>query len=595
MALPPPESAIPRILFIDAHDSFSNNIVALLKTKLEESVEIEVTVVQIDERIPDFPKFLKAFDAVVAGPGPGDPRRLKDVGLMRELWSLQDADLLPVLGICLGFQSLVLAFGGRIDHLTDPRHGIETYIDHNCNHIFSDLGEIKAVQYHSLHASLGHILPKKPVDVFPEHLFESATESPELVPLAWDATETPSVTGYSKNPQFILMAVCHADWKKPFCGIQFHPESINSNEQAQQVVRSWWTGAKQWIQECSSNRERAAELKSHEETCATQDLSPSLLPQDPDVPMLDGEYDEPAVTGPSPTHRCLSRTILGTKRVLTVPAICDLLAIFTGDCIVLDSEMQAMQDAAGIGQGAKTGTHSIIGIVDPDTTRIEYKVGSGMVRIKNRRTYTIEDLAHYGGSIFTFLKDFMDHHKVQESIPGLDAVPFCGGLMGYITYEGCLETIGLKHRHTRDEWFSENPSTPRRPDVCFAFVEQSIVVDHGSNNTYIQTIRASDHDWLNYAYGMLRQSDLPSPHCFELMQPYGIAGTEEQHREKVQLPITSTALELTPVEYVLTDFSSCSDISPRWKYPKSPPATSTKWQSRHARRKFGWASLTSCA
>ncbi|KAA6414468.1 MAG: para-aminobenzoate synthase [Lasallia pustulata] len=58
-----------RILFIDAYDSFANNIFALLKTKLEEVVEIEVTIIRIDAYIPDFLKFLKGFDAVVAGPG----------------------------------------------------------------------------------------------------------------------------------------------------------------------------------------------------------------------------------------------------------------------------------------------------------------------------------------------------------------------------------------------------------------------------------------------------------------------------------------------------------------------------------------------
>ena len=161
-----------RILFIDAYDSFANNIVALLKTKLEEVVEIEVTIIRIDAYIPDFLKFLKGFDAVVAGPGPGDPRDVRDVGWMRQLWSLQGADLLPVLGICLGFQSLVLAFGGMVDQLPDSRHGIETYIDHNNNHIFYGLNEIRAVQYHSFNASLHHVMPQEPVDMFPGYLFK---------------------------------------------------------------------------------------------------------------------------------------------------------------------------------------------------------------------------------------------------------------------------------------------------------------------------------------------------------------------------------------------------------------------------------------
>ena len=99
-----PHAFPARILFIDAYDSFTNNIISLLETRLH----VEVTVIKIDDHIDDFATFLKPFAAVAAGPGPGDPRNLKDVGLFRELWQLDEHDVLPVLGICLGFQSLVL-------------------------------------------------------------------------------------------------------------------------------------------------------------------------------------------------------------------------------------------------------------------------------------------------------------------------------------------------------------------------------------------------------------------------------------------------------------------------------------------------------
>ncbi|KAI4134082.1 MAG: hypothetical protein LQ347_001816 [Umbilicaria vellea] len=596
------ESGRPRILFIDAHDSFSNNIIALLMTQLEKNMEIEVTVIPMDAHIPDFPKYLKGFDAVVAGPGPGDPREIRDVGLIPQLWSLQDADLLPVFGICLGFQSLVLAFGGHVDVLRDPRHGLETEIQHDGVHIFHGLGDIKAVQYHSFHAWLGHVLPKEPVEEFPEDLFRRTRTCPQLVPLAWDATDTPSEVGYSKNPQFILMAVCHADQKKPFCGVQFHPESINSDKAAQRVVRTWWNLAKDWIQNFSPNRHRAAVLKKYEARCATKGFSRALprlsvakqwvpdyseqreraaqLNKEKEIYVTQEMVDkiplesigrefmrecynskgraiemvrrermlahenllrsqppqapqEPAATESFPTPRYLSKTILYTKRALSVPAICDLLSIYEGDCILLDSEYQAWQDASGTGQGAKTGTHSIIGIVEPDTMRVEYKVGSAVVNIKRNGVTISKDLARYGGSIFTFMKGFMDRYKIPENLPGLLPLPFCGGLMGYITYEACLETIGLDNDNYRmtEADIKLNAS---RPDICFAFVERSIVVEHQTNNTYIQTIKKSDRAWLKHTWGILRQKHLEDPRCPELMLPYGIAGTEQQHREKLQ-------------------------------------------------------------
>ena len=531
MSSPYAGAARPRILFIDAYDSFSNNIISLLKTELEEIVGIEVTIIQIDSDISDFPKFLKDFDAVVAGPGPGDPNDPKDVGLMRRLWSLQGVDLLPVLGICLGFQSLVLAFGGKVEPLPDPRHGIETYVDHNNDSIFHGLGEIQTVQYHSLHASLGHALPPEPVREYPANLFQRTTTCPELEPLAWDTTDTPTAVGYSRNPQFILMAVSHADWKKPFYGIQFHPESISSSEQAQKVVKTWWSIAKRWIQECSSNRERARELKENEALCATEEILRRILPPSPDLPILDRDFEHPFIRSDS-TLRYRRRLIECSQRILTVPAICDLLGVYGGQCIVLDSELQALQDAATNEEAANTGTHSIVGIIEHDTMRIEYKVGSSKVKIVENGSAQFEDLIDYESSIFTFLKDFMSRHKVHQDTSGFINVPFCGGLMGYITYEGCLETIGVHGRHGGS---SAGPSPGHQPDICFAFVERSIVVDHQRKSTYVQTIKARDYEWLENTHRLLSQPDLPSPHCFELMQTYGLCGRPEQHQEKVRI------------------------------------------------------------
>ncbi|KAL8958014.1 MAG: hypothetical protein Q9183_005918, partial [Haloplaca sp. 2 TL-2023] len=89
-----PHSLPSQILFIDAYDSFSNNIVSLLETRLP---NVRVTSIRIDEPVVDFPAFLAGFDAVVAGPGPGHPSNPEDVGLMTKLWQLADDNLIPVL------------------------------------------------------------------------------------------------------------------------------------------------------------------------------------------------------------------------------------------------------------------------------------------------------------------------------------------------------------------------------------------------------------------------------------------------------------------------------------------------------------------
>ncbi|PHH69268.1 hypothetical protein CDD80_6868 [Ophiocordyceps camponoti-rufipedis] len=107
-----------RILFLDAYDSFTNNIVALLKDVLGHQLTVQVLHMDLktldSDPSPDwtpeeFLARLPAFDAVVCGPGPGSPLRDADVGAFKLLWRHGSV---PVLGICLGFQSLVVHFGG---------------------------------------------------------------------------------------------------------------------------------------------------------------------------------------------------------------------------------------------------------------------------------------------------------------------------------------------------------------------------------------------------------------------------------------------------------------------------------------------------
>lgn len=168
----------PRILYLDAYDSFSNNIIA----QVEKCIGAQVIKCFIDATqeyvSPAFLRYLKAFDAVIAGPGPGWAKCDKDVGLMNELWKLKQEHLLPVLGICLGFQSMCLAAGADIQTLHEPRHGLVSEILHNRESIFNGVGELCATQYHSLQVMIHHRMQIKKAVRYPAELWEPTQTCP---------------------------------------------------------------------------------------------------------------------------------------------------------------------------------------------------------------------------------------------------------------------------------------------------------------------------------------------------------------------------------------------------------------------------------
>ena len=190
---PQPDVA-PRVVVVDHHDSYTWNLVHLLASvtgELPEVVQHDATSVA----------HLLSFTHVVLSPGPGHPADPVDFAVGTEV--LRTARI-PVLGVCLGMQGLVTAYGGLVERVP-PAHGDVAEVTHDGTGLFAGIpSPYPVVRYHSL----------------------AATRVPD------DLAVTARCTG--EDGAEVVMAVRHTS--RPLHGVQFHPESILSEHGARLVT-----------------------------------------------------------------------------------------------------------------------------------------------------------------------------------------------------------------------------------------------------------------------------------------------------------------------------------------------------------------------
>jgi anthranilate synthase component II len=179
----------PDVVVVDHHDSYTWNLVHLIAAVTGELPSVvqhdEVSAAQV-----------LAHSHVVLSPGPGHPGVPADFSVGREVLA---AGSRPVLGVCLGLQGLVTAYGGSVDRV-EPAHGEVAAVTHDGRGVFAGLpSPFAAVRYHSLAAV-----------AVPDSLEVSA----------W--------------ADGVVMGVRHRSL--PLEGVQFHPESILSEHGARLVA-----------------------------------------------------------------------------------------------------------------------------------------------------------------------------------------------------------------------------------------------------------------------------------------------------------------------------------------------------------------------
>ncbi len=190
------------ILVIDNYDSFTYNLVQYLgELGRELPIAADVQVYRNDQITIDQIRQLQP-DAVVISPGPGRP---EDAGisldLIREL-----GPTMPILGVCLGHQSIGQVFGGAIVRAPELMHGKTSAVYHNGSGVFAGLASpITATRYHSL-------------------VIERESCPAELEITAWVDDQT-------------IMGVQHRQYPH-IQGVQFHPESVLTDS-GRQMLRNF--------------------------------------------------------------------------------------------------------------------------------------------------------------------------------------------------------------------------------------------------------------------------------------------------------------------------------------------------------------------
>jgi anthranilate synthase/aminodeoxychorismate synthase-like glutamine amidotransferase len=177
----------PRILLIDNYDSFTYNLVQAF---LMLGAEVDV---HRNDALSVEAALRQGHTHLVISPGPGTPR---DAGVSMAMIE-GFAGRIPIFGVCLGHQSLVEVFGGRVVRASRLMHGKVSPVEHDGKGVFSGMAqEFQAGRYHSLIAD------------------------PATIPAVLEVT--------ARTREGEIMGVRHRSL--PIEGVQFHPESVLTPE-----------------------------------------------------------------------------------------------------------------------------------------------------------------------------------------------------------------------------------------------------------------------------------------------------------------------------------------------------------------------------
>ena len=425
-----------RTLLIDNADSFTLNLFHLLAEVNgcaptfvpNDWAEFEISV-------------LEEFDNVVISPGPGTPERPADFGICAEVIKHSP---IPVLGVCLGHQGIAHVHGGVVAHAPEPRHGRVSAIRRTGTGLFAGIPlPFSAVRYHSL----------------------AVTELPSCL----------EATAWSEDG--VVQALRNRS--KPQWGVQFHPESIAS-EEARTLLQNFAALTVEWN---GQNKVKPADLG--------RDIDGAFHFDFPAGTSTEITPLQPTTGAPTPWRSF----ILDTEEMSqTIPDARLFTELFGSEpeAVWLDGNLSGNSSSRFSIMGAPTGQLSKVATASVRDGTVTVRT-SGAVRsgIGTREEPVEQAVVIENSGFFDWLYAELAGTEVElagtraafttisEGSPDLP-FEFRLGWVGYLGYELKSE-IGSPNLHESD-----------LPDAVMMFLDRALVIDHHTDCIHLLALREPD-------------------------------------------------------------------------------------------------------
>lgn len=438
-----------RTLLIDNTDSFTLNLFHLLA----EVNGCAPTLVPNDWAEFEL-SVLDEFDNVVISPGPGTPERPADFGICSEVI---EHSPIPALGVCLGHQGIAHVHGGAVVHAPEPRHGRVSQISNTGTELFAGIpSPFSAVRYHSL----------------------AVTELPaDLEATAW-------------SEDGVIQALRHQT--KPQWGVQFHPESIASDE-ARTLLQNFAELTVAW----NRREQHKNDLATSEDWVGRGVVSDGDLPTGTcAVPDL---Y-QATTSLPDPRHHYILDADVLPKKFSDERLFAELFGD-EPEAVWLDGNLPGNDSSRFSTMGAPTGPLSKVATAS---------VSEGTVEVRSAGGESENSIQSSG--FFDWLNAELADATVavagsEIEAPGVDATsPDASTESMDLPFEFQLGWVGYLGYELKAEVGSPNQRESDLPDAVMMFLDRALVIDHVTKSIHLLALRhdddptghATNQDWFDH-------------------------------------------------------------------------------------------------